>query len=49
MFQFVVVVTIKVHTLLERPFHKDFNGVCFILGGCILAEIIAFKNVSHDL
>ena len=25
---------------LERPFHKDFNGVCFFFGGCILAKVI---------
>ena len=21
--------------LLDRPFHKDFSGVCLIFGGCI--------------
>ena len=34
--------------LLGRPFHKDFNDVCFIMGGCILAKIFVFKYVSHD-
>ena len=35
--------------LLERPFHKAFNGACFIFVRCITAKIIAFKNVSHDI
>ena len=30
--------------LLERPFNGDFNGVSFIIGGCIPEILIAFKK-----
>ena len=35
--------------LLEKPFHKAFNGAWFIFVPCIPTKIIAFKKVAHDL